>query len=82
MKEYDSKKNFKESIKIKQNKEELRIKKLQREYKAGNIREEDLTYEEHKKLIDLYKKQNNELKEKVRIKKSILRKKLNEINEN
>ena len=53
--EYDS--NFFLSVKC--TLEQIQIK-LQTEYKAGNIREEDMTDEEHEKLIDLYKKQNKE----------------------
>ena len=70
-----------EYIKKKSNKEE-EIKKLQREYKSGNIIEKDMTDEELEKLVNLYKKQNKELKEKIKIKKNILRKKINEISEN
>ena len=74
-----SKNSFRENIEIKQDEEELKIQKLQKEYKAGNIREEDMTDEEHEKLIDLYEKQNKELKEKINTKKQIIRKKLNDL---
>lgn len=73
------KNNFKESIEVKEDEEELKIIKLQTEYKAGNIREEDMTDEEHEKLIDLYKKQNKELKEKIETKKHKIRKKLDDL---
>ena len=73
------KNNFRENIKIKQDEEEMNIIKLQKEYKAGNIREEDMTDEEHKKLIDLYEKQNKELKEKIEIKKQKIRKQLDDL---
>lgn len=73
------KNSFRENIEIKQDEEELKIIKLQKEYKAGNIHEEDMTDEEHEKLIDLYKKQNRELKEKIDIKKQIIRKKLDDL---
>ena len=73
------KNNFRENIEIKQDEEELNIIKLQKEYKAGNIREEDMTDEEHKKLINLYEKQNKELKEKIEIKKQKIRKQLDDL---
>ena len=73
------KNNFKENIEIKRDEEELNIIKLQKEYKAGNIREEDMTDEEHKKLIDLYEKQNKELKEKIETKKQRIRKRLDNL---
>lgn len=73
------KNNFKESIEVKEDEEELKIIKLQTEYKAGNIREEDMTDEEHEKLIDLYKKQNKELKEKIETKKNKIRKKIDDL---
>ena len=53
--------NFKENIEIKRDEEATKIINLQKEYKAGNIKEEDMTDDEHKKLIELYKKQNEEL---------------------
>ena len=73
------KNDFREIIEIKQDKKELNIIKLQKEYKAGNIREEDMTDEEHKKLIELYKKQNQELKEKIDTKKQKIRQKLDNL---
>ena len=71
------KNNFKENIEVKE--DELKIIKLQTEYKAGNIREEDMTDEEHEKLINLYKRQNKELKEKIDTKKHKIRKKLDDL---
>ncbi len=73
------KNNFKESIEVKENEEELKIIKLQTDYKEGNIREEDMTDEEHKKLIELYEKQNKQLKEKINTKKQTTRKRLNDL---
>lgn len=73
------KNNFKENIEVKEDEDELKIIKLQTEYKAGNIREEDMTDEEHEKLINLYKKQNKELKEKIDTKKHKIRKKLDDL---
>ena len=75
----NDKNQFYDRIKVEQSKEELKILKLQKEYKNGNICEEDMTEEEYQKLVDLYKKQNKELKKKIQEKKRILRKKLDEL---
>jgi hypothetical protein len=75
----NNKSNFRSNITIKQDEEEMKILKLQQDYKAGNILEQDMTDEEHKKLIELYKKQNDDLKEKIEIKKNNLRKRLNDL---
>ncbi len=71
--------NFKENIEIKRDEEATKIINLQKEYKAGNIKEEDMTDDEHKKLIELYKKQNEELIEKINTKKYKIRKKLDDL---
>lgn len=75
----EKKEDFKNAIVIKQNEEELKIIKLQREYKAGNILEEDMTEEEKNKLIELYKNQNKALREKIEYKKKKLKKRLNDL---
>ena len=67
-------KEFKEEILIKQDEEEIKILNLQKKYKSGEIKEEDMTDEEHKRLIELYKKQNEELKEKIEAKRKHIRK--------
>lgn len=72
-------KNFKDNLIIKQNEDELKILELQKQYKAGNILEEDMSEEEHTKLIELYKKQNKQLHEKIMIKRDKMRKRLNEL---
>ena len=61
--EYKS--TFKNSIIIEQNEEELRILKLQTAYKNGEINESDIPENDKNKLIDLYKKQNKELKDNI-----------------
>lgn len=73
------KNKFKENVEIKQDEETMKIINLQKEYKAGNIKEEDMTDDEHKKLIELYKKQNEELIEKINTKKYKIRKKLDDL---
>ena len=71
--------NFKRNIEVKPDVEKIRIIELQKEYKAGNITEEDLTDDEYFKLIELYKEQNKNLQNKIDIKKQQIRKKLDNI---
>lgn len=71
--------DFKDDIIIKKSDEEIRILELQKQYKAGKILEEDMTEEDHEKLIELYKEQNKQLEEKIIIKKNKIRKRLNEL---
>ncbi len=70
---------FKDNIIIKQDEEELRLLQLQREYKSGKILEEDMSQEDKEKLINLYKKQNLELKETIKNEKEKIRKMLDEL---
>ena len=70
---------FKDNIIIKQDEEELRLLQLQREYKSGKILEEDMSQEDKEKLINLYKKQNLELKETIKKEKEEIRKMLDEL---
>ena len=67
---------FRSSIEIKQNKDELKIINLQKQYKAGNIKEEDMADEERKKLIELYKTQNEALRNEIEEKKIVIQKKI------
>ena len=67
---------WKQTLKITENKEEKRILELQRKIKANEINEEDLTEEDYKKLIQLYTKQNQELRKKIEIYRQIIKKKL------
>ena len=57
--------NFKQEIEIKQDEEELRILKLQEDYKNGIIEEENISKEDYKKLLELYDKENKEIKEDI-----------------
>ena len=75
----NSKDTFKEKIEVKTNEEKIRLLNLQKEYKKGNIREVDMTDEDYEKLIELYKKQNQELRDKIIKKKQIIRKKLDNL---
>ena len=56
--------NFKSQIVI-DNKEKQRILKLQRDFKAGLIEEKDLSEEDFKLLVNLYKKQIEEKKQSI-----------------
>lgn len=68
--------DWKRTLKITENKEEKRILELQRKIKANEINEEDLTEEDYKKLIQLYTKQNQELRKKIEIYRQVIKKKL------
>lgn len=61
--------------------EEQRIVQLQQDYKDGRISEQDILKEDYEKLIELYKKQNSELKHTIESKKISLRKRINALSE-
>ena len=71
--------DFRDDITYRKSDEEIRILELQKQYKAGNILEENMTEDDHAKLIELYKEQNKQLEEKIIIKKNKIRKRLNEL---
>lgn len=56
-----SKEIFINNIKIKENEEEKRLKKLQLQYDNGEIDEEDISEEDMDKLIEMYEKETEEL---------------------
>ena len=58
----ESKEKFIENILIKENEEEQRWKILQLQYDNGEIDEEDISDEDMDKLIEMYKKETEELK--------------------
>lgn len=76
---FNDKPTFIGNIAIKNDEDELKILKLQQDYKAGSILEQDMTDEEHKKLIELYKKQNSDLEEEIEIRKKKLKTRLNDL---
>lgn len=53
--------NFKQNIKIKENKEKTRLLKLQKEFSEGKIAEEDINENDIQKLHYLYDEQIEEL---------------------
>lgn len=75
------KNDFMKKIEIKPDEDELKIKNLQKKYKLGEIKEEDMTDEEHKKLIELYKKQNEDMIKIIENKKNSIKKKMEDLNE-
>lgn len=67
----DKKSTFIEAIKMVED-EETRILKLQKQYRLGEIKEEDLTQEQVKSLCDLYDKQIENLRKSNEIRKQKL----------
>ena len=53
--------NFLENIKIKEDKEELRLLQLKQQYENGEIDEEEISDEDVNKLCELYKKETDKL---------------------
>ena len=78
----DKKDKFQEEIRVKKDKDEIKILNLQKKYKSGEIKEEEILDDDRQKLIELYKKQNKELKEKIILKRENIRKKLAYLKEN
>lgn len=56
---------FRETIQIKQDEEELRILELQQEFKKGDIEEEEIPEDDYEKLIKLYDDQNEKLQQEI-----------------
>lgn len=75
------KNDFMKKIEIKPDEDELKIKNLQKKYKLGEIKEEDMTDEEHAKLIELYKKQNEDIIKIIENKKNSIKKKIEDLNQ-
>ena len=61
IKEEKNKSNFLEDIQIKEDKEEIRLKKLQLLYDNGEIDEDDLSESDIEKLVALYEKETEVL---------------------
>lgn len=58
--------DFLNDISINQDEEIISILKLQEDYKEGKISEKEMSDDERKKLIKLYKIQNRELMENIK----------------
>lgn len=61
-KKTENKKSFAEEIKIPQDNEKLAVLKLQKDYEAGLIKEEDMTPEQVSKVESLYEEQITKLR--------------------
>ena len=69
--------NWKDTLKITENKEQKRILDLQRKIKSGQLQEEDLNAEDVKKVRMLYYKQNEKLRDELIKSKNRIKKLLN-----
>lgn len=72
-------KEFKDSILIKQDEEEIKLLKLQKSYKNKEIIEEDIPEDYKEKLLQLYKKQNETMRNKVEQEKKEIKKLLDSL---
>lgn len=66
--------SWKQNLKVSEDKEEKRILELQRKIKRGEITEEELSDVDRNKIIMLYHKQNEALREKINQRKNEIRK--------
>lgn len=66
--------SWKQNLKVSEDKEEKRILELQRKIKRGEITEDELSDADRKKIIMLYHKQNEALREKINQRKNEIRK--------
>ena len=71
--------DFFENIYIKQNEEEVRLKRLQLQYDNGEIEEDDISEEDMDKLIEMYEKETDELNKDTENIKIHISKMLNEL---
>lgn len=67
--------NFKQSIEIKIDEENMRIMQLQKKYKLGIIKAQDMNDKECEELLKLFEKQNRELRKKIEEKKEYIKRK-------
>lgn len=75
----DNKSNFIENIIVKKDEKEEKLIQLQRDYKDGNILEDDIPHNEKEKLVELYKKQNLEIRNKIEQEQKEIRKLLDSL---
>lgn len=79
IKEEKNKSNFLEDIQIKEDKEEIRLKKLQLLYDNGEIDEDDLSESDIEKLVALYEKETEDLNADTERRKNHIAKMLKEL---
>lgn len=75
----NTKSDFLDNITIKKDEQEENALKLQKSFKNGEIFEDDMPKENKYKLIELYKKQNEEMKEKIKREKLEIEKMLKDL---
>ncbi len=78
--ENNNKSNFIENIRFRENEEKIRLKKLQLLYDNGEIDEEDLSETDIEKLVDLYEKETESIKQDTLRRKIHIEKMLKELN--
>ena len=71
--------DFFENVYIKQNEEEIRLKRLQLQYDNGEIDEDVISEEDMDKLIEMYEKETDELNKDTENIKIHISKMLNEL---
>ncbi len=76
---HNNKSNFVEDIIIKKDEKEDKLLQLQKDYKDGNILEDDIPENQKEKLVELYKKQNEEIKNKIELEQKEIRKLLDSL---
>ena len=73
---------FIKNIAIKENEEEKRLKKLQLKYENGEISEDEISDEDIDKIIEMYKKETEEINMDTKRRKNHISKMLNELKNN
>ena len=76
----NSKQNFIKEIVVKQEQDDVETLNVQKDFKDGNILEKDIPENTKNRLVELYRKQNKQMKEKINIEKNQIRKMLNDLN--
>ncbi len=75
----NNKSNLRDNIVIKRDEQDEKTFKLQESFKNGEIFENDIPKENKEKLIELYKRQNEEMKEKIKREKLEIEKMLKDL---
>lgn len=71
--------NFMESLLMKENEEEKRLKSIQVQYDNGEIDEDDISEEDMDKLIEMYEKETEKLNADTEIRKNHIAQMLKEL---
>ena len=70
---------FVNSLKLNKNEQEIKLKKLQQAYENNEILEKEMTKKQKEDLLNLYKKQNRNIEQKIESKRKNIRKLLDSI---